>query len=106
MRGPNTIYIPTARVGPGARVWSGVLCVGSAGVCVGSERVFRYQHVGIGNAKLLRSRFRPTQDPNAKGFALRWNIGLRELGKMSTIKDHNYYEKTSHFVVFVTQITC
>ena len=38
---------------------------------------FRYQHVGIPNAKLWRWGSKPTQGPNANGFALQWNIGLR-----------------------------
>ena len=39
-------------------------------------RGFGYLHVGIGNAKLSHWGFRPTQDPNAKGYALQWNISL------------------------------
>ena len=43
---------------------------------------FRYQHVGIGNAKSLRlgggGGVRPARDPNASGFALQWNIGLKD----------------------------
>ena len=42
---PNVNYIPFARVGG---------CVGSGGLRIGSAREFRYQHVGIGNAKSLR----------------------------------------------------
>ena len=37
-------------------------------------RVFRYQHVGVGNAKWLRRGL--TQGPSTSGFALQWNIGL------------------------------
>ena len=43
---------------------------------VGCFRVFRYQHVGIGNAKSLRWGCNPTQGPNASAFASQWNIGL------------------------------
>ena len=39
---------------------------------------FRYQHVGIGNAKLWRWGSEPTPGPNANGFASQWNIGLRK----------------------------
>ena len=41
--------------------------------------VFRYQHVGIGNAKSSRRGCYPTPDPNANGLALQWNIGFRYL---------------------------
>ena len=45
---PNANYIPLDRVGSvGARVGSVVICVGSA-------RLFRYQHVGIRNEKVSR----------------------------------------------------
>ena len=37
---------------------------------------FRYQHVGIGNAKLWHWACKPMPVPNAKGFALQWNIGF------------------------------
>ena len=60
--------IPPARMG---------LCVRSVVFCVGSARLFRSQHVGIGNAKVLCWGDYPTQGPNARGFALRWNIGFR-----------------------------
>ena len=56
--------------------------IGSAGVGVGSARVFRYQHVGIGNVKSLRLGSRPTRDHNASCFALQWNIGFRIDGKL------------------------
>ena len=39
--------------------------------------VFRYQHVGIPNAKLWRCVSKPTRGPNANGFASQWNIGFR-----------------------------
>ena len=35
----------------------------------------RYQHVGIGNTKLWRSK--PTPVPNVNGFVSQWNIGLK-----------------------------
>ena len=66
---------------------SGVHRVGSAGVRVGSVRVFKYQHVGISNAKSSRWGFRPTRGANAMGFALRWNISLRiDTGGCSVIR--------------------
>ena len=39
--------------------------------------VFRYQHVGIPNAKLCRLGSKATPGPNANGFASQWNIGFR-----------------------------
>ena len=51
-------------------------------VPVGGEAnfgVFRYQHVGIPNAKLWRSGSKPMRGPNANGFASQWNIGLKQL---------------------------
>ena len=59
-RVPKATYIPPA-------------CVASLGLHVWSARLFRYQHVGIGNAKVLRDY--PTRGPNTRGFALQWNIG-------------------------------
>ena len=43
---------------------------------VGYARLFRYQHVGIPNAKSSCCRSKLTRGPNANGFALQWNIGL------------------------------
>ena len=45
-------------------------------VGVGSARLFRYQHVGIPNAKFSRSGYWPTRTLNARSLALQWNIGL------------------------------
>ena len=45
---------------------------------VGCFRVSRYQHVGIPNAKFSHWGCYPTPDPNAKGLASQWNIGLKE----------------------------
>ena len=39
--------------------------------------VFRYKLVGISNAKLWHWGSKPTQGPNANGFASQWNIGLQ-----------------------------
>ena len=41
-----------------------------------SFSVFRYQHVGIPNAKLWRWGSKQTQGPNVNGFASQWNIGF------------------------------
>ena len=41
-----------------------------------NSRVFRYQHVGIGNAKLWRWGSKPMPVPNSNGFASQWNIGF------------------------------
>ena len=40
-------------------------------------RIFRYQHVGIGNARLWHWVSRPTAGPNANGFASQRNIGFK-----------------------------
>ena len=48
--------------------------------CVGGNInfiIFRYQQVGIGNAKLWRWGSKPMPESNAKGYASQWNIGLR-----------------------------
>ena len=66
----NATYIPPTRVGSmGARV---------GGVCIGSVRVFGYQHVGIGNAKVSRWGYSPTQSPHASSFLLELNIGFSQ----------------------------
>ena len=49
---------------------------GVAGVCAGSMRLFGYQYGGMGNTKVLRWGYCPTQSPNASGFTLQWNNGF------------------------------
>ena len=71
--GPYATYIPSARVR------SETLPVGSAMLCVGSARLFGYQHAGIGNAKYSRWGSSRMQAPNASRFALQWNIGLMQM---------------------------
>ena len=39
--------------------------------------IFRYLHIGIGNAKLWHWGSKLTPGPNANGFASQWNIGFR-----------------------------
>ena len=54
--------------------------------CVGGNAnfiVFRYQHVGIPNAKLGCWGSKPTRGPNASVFISQWNIGYRLLGDKS-----------------------
>ena len=49
------------------------------GLCVGGNAnfiIFKYQYVGISNAKLWRWRSKPMPGPNANSFASQWNIGL------------------------------
>ena len=48
-------------------------------VRIGSARLFRYQHVGIPNAKFLGLGYCPMQTPKARGFVLQWNIGFRNV---------------------------
>ena len=43
---------------------------GLTGTCVGSMRLFRYQHVGIGNAKVLHRGYCPTRNPQGVGFSV------------------------------------
>ena len=46
---------------------------------VGSASIFRYQHVGISNAKSSRWGSKPIQGPNANVIAFWWSIGLKLL---------------------------
>ena len=46
-------------------------------LCVGSTRLLGNQHVGMSNAQRSRWGFKLTQQPNASGFVLQWNIDLR-----------------------------
>ena len=62
--GPNANYIPLARIG--SEVGCGTVGVGCGRLGVGSARVFRYQDVGIGNAKVSRLEYCPTLTPNAR----------------------------------------
>ena len=64
--GPNTTYIPPACVR---------LMFGSGGLHVVFARVFRYPHVGNGNANSSRWGPDPMRSPNANGLTLQWNIG-------------------------------
>ena len=82
-RGPNATYIfhllALDSVGSmGARVGSGGLRVGSATIRVKSTRLFRYQHVGIGNVNRSHwgtQHIAPLWSPYVSGFSLQWNIG-------------------------------
>ena len=78
---PNATYIPLIRV----RVlrWVMPILKFALGVTHISS-VFRYQHVGIGNAKLWHWRSKPTPVPNANGFAWQWNIGLKNESNYDT----------------------
>ena len=40
--------------------------------------VFRYQHVGIPNAKFSHWGYCPMQTPNVRSFALQWNNRLND----------------------------
>ena len=74
-------YVPLAHVGP---LYTRV---GHYWVALGLQGSFRYQHVGIPNAKVSHWGDYPTRGSNARGFALRWNIGF--------IGIHNYKFKSS-----------
>ena len=67
-------------------------------VRVGSANLFRYQHVGIPNAQFLHCGIRPTRGPNAKGFVLQWNIGLRRKKK---IRDSPLYKNVPKGLEYV-----
>ena len=67
---PNATYIPLTCVGVSR--WGNA----NFRFGVGCFHVSRYQHVGIPNAKFSHWGCYPTPDPNAKGFASQWNIGL------------------------------
>ena len=57
------------------------LVLGAQGLALGHKAwlwLFRYQHVGIPNAKFSHWGSRPTRGPNAKGSALHWIIGFRD----------------------------
>ena len=72
--GPNATYIPLTRVGSSI---GGILNFRFGIGGNANFMVFRYQHVAIPNAKLWCWGSRPTPGPNANGFALQWNVGLR-----------------------------
>ena len=55
------------------------LRVGSVRIPVGSTRLFRYQHVGIVNAKVSYLGEYPMQGHNTRGFVLRWNIDFKPI---------------------------
>ena len=77
---PNATYIPLARVRGNANFMFPV--GGNA-----NFSVFRYQHVGIPNAKLWHWGSKPTPGPNTIGFASQWNIGF-------TVAFHNICSST------------
>ena len=74
---PNANYIKKARVG---------VCVGSVMVRIMSVRLFGNQHVGISNVNRscwgtgyvfnASKQQGNANQPNARGFAFWWNIGL------------------------------
>ena len=60
---------------------------------------FRYQHVGIGNAKSSHRVCNPRQGPDASGFASQWNIGLKMLRSLLFIfktKESGHHRVTKH----------
>ena len=63
---------------------------------------FRYQHVGIPNAKFWRWGHCPTPAPNARYFAFWWNIGFRIRDFPTYLRKPNslYFGKISIFPVF------
>ena len=100
----GSVGSPGGRVGsPGGRVGSPGGRVGSPGGRVGSARVFRYQYVGIPNAKCSHWGFRPTQGPNPKGLALQWNIGF---SLFRTAEPHLNYKLPSDFKALPFVIFC
>ena len=45
--------------------------------------VFRYQHVGIPNAKLWHWVSKSMRGPNANGFVSQWNIGFKVMSLLT-----------------------
>ena len=79
----------------------GVCSVGNANFsfCVGGNAnfsVFRYQDVGISNAKLLHSGYCPTRRPNASVFASQWNIGLTLTWTKTNLATTFYWIHNAH----------
>ena len=71
---------PVFCVGTQRNLYSTDWCRGLASgktqiLALGNAKI--YQHVGISNAKFWRQGHCPTPTPNARYFALQWNIGLR-----------------------------
>ena len=48
--------------------------------------VHRYQHVGKLNTKISRRGSKPMLNPNVRGFALQWNIGLMVHVKLAGVQ--------------------
>ena len=77
----NVTYIPLTRVG-GFALGEANFKTRVGGNLISS--LFRYQHVGIGNAKLWHWLGHPTSVPNTNGFASQWNIGSRMFYEANT----------------------
>ena len=59
--------------------------------CIGGNpnfNVYRYQHVGISNAKLWCWGSKPMPGPKANGFALQWSIRLKTTLTILHEEDH------------------
>ena len=68
--------------------------------------VFRYQHVGIPNAKLWHWGSKPTRGPNANGFASQWNVGLTLHCVMSHLGLVSYLLSNTHeYFVFFGEVS-
>ena len=75
----STWPTPVSRIGdptqtPNASRWNIDRVGGNA-----NFSIFRYQHVGIPNTKLLCWGYCPTRRPNASVFTSQWNIGFNLL---------------------------
>ena len=68
---PSIVHLLASGVGVGGNTNFSVCIWGNTDFSVS-----RYQHVGIPNAKLWRWGSKPTQGPNANGFASQRNVGL------------------------------
>ena len=73
---PNATYIPLTRVG--VLRWLTQILKFALGIAH-IFSVFRYQHVGTGNAKLWRWGSKPTPVNNVNGFESQWNIGFKSI---------------------------
>ena len=77
---PPIFHLRMSGVGVGGNTNFSVRVGGNA-----NFSVFRYQHVGIPNVKFWSWGSKPTQGPNANGFASQWNIGFTVSLTLTTI---------------------
>ena len=98
-REPNTTYIPLAHVG--ARVGCTRICVGRGDlhwVCGDLGRVrngFKYQHVGIPNAKFSRCQDQRTAPTQESRVAVEYRLKILEMVSARKRCRHQYETRTT-----------